>query len=91
MLTKYEHKLATNTIRRKIIFLVLSIISVFIGFGLAVFYFWETYTQPSFDVGIHFVLVVLILLNARQNFRQYNYAKILEILISNKSVDTNQT
>lgn len=81
MLTKYEHKLAINTIRRKKIFLVLSIVSVIVGLGLAVFYFWEAYAHPRFDIGIHFVLVVLILLNARQNFRQYKYAKILEIVI----------
>ncbi len=91
MLTKYEHELAINTIRRKKIFLILSFISVIIGFGLAVFYSWEAYTQPRFDIGIHFVLVVLILLNARQNLRQYNHAKILEIVISSKSINTKQT
>ncbi len=58
MLTKYEHKLVINTIRRKKIFLVLSIISVIIGLGLAVFYSWEAYTQPGFDVGIHFLIVI---------------------------------
>ncbi len=91
MLTKYEHKLAINTIRRKKIFLVLSIISVIIGLGLAVFYSWEAYIQPRSTIGIHFVLVVLILLNARQYLRQHNYAKILETVISSKSVATNQT
>jgi hypothetical protein len=55
---------------------------VFIGLGLAVFYFWEATTQPDFDVGIHFLLVLLILFTARQNLRQYYYAKILEKLIS---------
>lgn len=47
------------------------------GLGLAVFYSWEAYTQPGFDIAIHFVVVILILLNARQSLRQYNYAKIL--------------
>ncbi len=91
MVTKYEHKLAINTIRRRTIFLALSIISVMIGLGLAVFYSWEAYTQPRFDIGIHIVLVVLILLNARQNLRLYSYAKMLEVVISSKSVATNQT
>ena len=53
-------------------------VSVIIGLGLAAYYSWEAYTHPRFDFWIHFVLVVLVLLNARQNLRQYNYAKILE-------------
>jgi len=91
MLTNYERKLATNTIRRKLIFLSLSIISVVIGFGLAVFYTWEAFTQPGFDIGIHFVLVVLIFLNASQHLRQYNFAKMPEIVFTSKGVATNQT
>ena len=53
-------------------------VSVIIGLGLAAYYSWDAYTHPRFDFWIHFVLVVLVLLNARQNLRQYNYAKILE-------------
>ncbi len=82
MLTSYERKLAIKAIQRRKLFLVLSIASVIVGLGLAVFYSWEAYTQPGFDTGIHVVLVVLILLNARQNLRQYSYAKILERMIS---------
>jgi hypothetical protein len=82
MLTRYERKLAIKAIQRRKLFLVLSISSVIVGLGLAVFYSWEAYTQPGFDTGIHFVLVALILLNARQNLRQYSYAKILERMIS---------
>ena len=91
MLTNYERKLAIKAIQRKELFLVLSITSVIVGLGLAIFYSWEAYTQPSFDIGIHFVLVVLILLNARQNLRQYNYAKILEIVNLSESIATNKT
>ncbi len=84
MLTEYERNLAIKAIQRRKLFLVLSIASVIVGLGLAVFYSWEAYTQPGFDIGIHFVLVVFILLNARQNLRQYNYAKILGIAIKVK-------
>jgi len=84
MLTQYERNLAIKAIQRRKLFLVLSITSVIVGLGLAVFYSWEAYTQPGFDLGIHFVLVVLILLNARQNLRQYGYAKILGIVIKEK-------
>ena len=78
MLSNYEKKLVSNAIRRKNLFLVLSIISVIIALGLAVLYIWQSMNQLVFDKGIHFILVILILLNARQNLRQYNYAKILE-------------
>lgn len=84
MLTKHERKLAAKAIQRRKLFLGLSITSVIVGLGLAVFYSWEAYTQPGFDIGIHFVLVVLILLNARQNLRQYNYARILESVVIKK-------
>jgi len=77
MLTRYERNLAIKAIQRRKLFLALSITSAIVGLGLAVLYSWEAYTQPGFDTGIHFVLVVFILLNARQNLRQYNYAKIL--------------
>ncbi len=85
MLTNYERKLALKAIQRKKLFLVLSILSVIIGLGLAIFYSWEAYTQPGFEIGIHFTLVILILLNARQNLRQYNYAKILEMMIASEN------
>ncbi len=84
MLTKHERNLAKKAIQRRKLFLGFSITSVIAGLGLAVLYSWEAYTQPDFDIGIHFVLVVLVLLNARQNLRQYSYAKILERVISNK-------
>ena len=78
MLTEYEKKLVVKAMQRKKLFLLLSVLSVIVGLSLAAFYFWEAYVQPDFDIGIHFVLVVMILLNARQNLRQYRYARILE-------------
>jgi len=78
MLTEYEKKLTTNTIRRKKLFLALSILGVVIALGLALFYTWQAYIQTSSSIGIHVVVIILILLNARQNLRQYNFAKILE-------------
>ena len=42
------------------------------------FYTRETVAQPDFGIGIHFVLIILILLNARQNLHPDNYARILE-------------
>ncbi len=78
MLSNYENKLINNAIKRKKLFLALSIISVIIGLSLAALYTWRAFNQPDFREGIHFLVVVLILLNARQNLRQHNYAKVLE-------------
>lgn len=89
MLTEYEQRLSARAIKRKNLFLILSLVSVGVGLGLTVFYSWEAYTQPNFDAGIHFVLVIMILLNARQNLRQYNYAKILAAINSTTHFSTN--
>lgn len=80
-ITDSELRFARRAIRRKKLFLTLSITSVIVGLGLALLYAWQFATQPGFAPGIHFVLVLLILLMARQNLRQYYYAKILEKLI----------
>jgi uncharacterized membrane protein len=80
-MTEPELNFARKAIKRKNLFLVLSITGVIVGLGLAVFYSWKAATQPGFSAGIRFVLVLLILLTARQNLRQYHYAKILEKLI----------
>ena len=78
-MTNYETKLIGNAIRRKKLFLALSIISVITALGLTIYYSWKAYNQPEFDnVALHFVVVILILLNARQNLRQHYYAKVLE-------------
>lgn len=83
-MTDAELHFARQAIKRKKLFLVFSIASVIAGSGLALFYAWQFATQPGFAPGIHFVLVILILLMARQNLRQYYYASILEKLISSR-------
>ncbi len=79
--TDSELHFARRAIKRKKLFLALSIASVAVGLCLSLLYAWQFATQPGFAPGIHFVLVILILLMARQNLRQYYYAKILEKLI----------
>ena len=82
-MTDSELHFAKRAIRRKKLFLALSITSVVVGLSLTLYYSWQYATrQPGFAPGIHFVLVLLILLMARQNLRQYYYAKILEKLIA---------
>ena len=36
--------------------------------------------DPAFEVGARMVIIVLVLLNSRQNLRQYRFAGILEKL-----------
>lgn len=81
-MTDSELHFAKRAIKRKNLFLVLSIASVIVALCLALYYIWQFTTQPGFAVGIHFVPVLLILLMGRQNLRQYYYARILEKLIT---------
>ena len=76
-----QHKFTIQAIHRKQIYLLISIISVIFGLGLTLYYGWLSYTVDDFDKGVHFILVILILLNARQNFRQYVYASILQTML----------
>jgi hypothetical protein len=80
MLSDYQNKFALKTIQRKQTYLVISILSVIIGVCLTLYYSWLANTVIDFEKGIHAILIILILLNARQNLRQYNYAKILEAI-----------
>ena len=83
-LSEADLRFSNRAIKRKRLFLILSIASVIIGLSLAAYYVWQFTTQPDFAVGIHAVLVLMILLTARLNLRQHLYAKILEKLISEK-------
>jgi hypothetical protein len=75
-----ERAFAERAVRRKELFRRLSIAGIVIAAGLAVFYGWERLHDPSFPLAPRFVLIVLILLNARQNLRQHKYAALLEKL-----------
>ena len=75
-----ERAFAERAMRRKAVFRTLSIAGVAIAAGLALFYGWERLRDPSFPLAPRLVLIVLILLNARQNLRQHKYAALLEKL-----------
>lgn len=75
-----ERAFAAQAVRRKAVFRTLAIAGVAIGALLAVYYGWERLRDPSYPLASHLVLVVLILLNARQNLRQHKYAALLEKL-----------
>ncbi len=88
-MTDSELKFSYRAIRRKKLFLPISIISVVIGLGLAMFYIWQAVVNPDYNITIHFVLVILILLSARQNLRQHYYVKIIEKLLAEVSMSDN--
>ena len=67
-----------RAVRRKKLFLVLSLAGVAVAAVLAAFYGYRRWTDPGYPLGARAVIVLLILLNARQNLRQYRYACALE-------------
>jgi hypothetical protein len=79
-LTESEIRFAERAVRRGRLFLALAWVGVTIAIALSVFYGYRRWTDPSFAVGARAVVVLLILLNARQNLRQYRYASVLRKL-----------
>ncbi len=69
---------AARAVRRKGLFLALSVAGVLVGLGLAL-YFWISH-EPGDPTGLQAVVVVLILLNARGNLRQVRYVNAIEAL-----------
>ena len=66
-----------GAVRRRRLFLILSLTGVVAAVLLIVFYGYRWTTVPDYPIGLRIVLVILILLNARQNLRQYRYASLL--------------
>jgi hypothetical protein len=79
-LSDSEIRFAGRAVRRGRLFLALAWAGVAIAIALSVFYGYRRWTDPSFPVGPRAVIVLLILLNARQNLRQYRYASLLRKL-----------
>jgi hypothetical protein len=79
-MTEGERAFADKAIRRKQLFRVLSNASIAVAALLAVVYGVERLRDPTFSIAPRAVIILLILLNARQNLRQHKYAAILEKL-----------
>jgi hypothetical protein len=73
-----ETRFAARVVRRRRLFFGLAVAGVGIGFGLSCYYGWRVAHDPAFPIGPRAVIVLLILLNARQNLRQYRYAGVIE-------------
>ena len=83
-MTEAQSNFLANAIRRKNLFLRLSILGVVVAIGLAGWYVWRGLDEPGATGGAGWVLIVLVLLNARQNLRQHKYAVLLEELIASE-------
>lgn len=80
-LSASQLRFAESAIRREKLFAVLSALGVLIGLLLAAVYAWRRWQSPDSPIAMQFVVVVLILLNARQNLRQVRYARLLRELL----------
>jgi len=73
-----QERFVARALRRKRLFLALSIVGLVIAATLALYYGFRRLHDPDFPIGPRLVIVVLILLNSRQNLRQYRFASVIE-------------
>ena len=78
MATETQQRFVERALRRKKLFLALSIVGIVVAVLLATYYGFRRLNDPTFPIGTHAVIVVLILLNSRQNLRQYRFASFIE-------------
>ena len=78
MPTDSQERFVKRALRRKKLFLVLSIAGIVIAVALAAYSGFRRFNDPTFPVGPRVVIVILILLNARQNLRQYRFVSVIE-------------
>ena len=83
MATDTQQRFAERAVRRKKLFLALSIVGIVIAVILAAYYGFRWLNDPTFPIGPRAVIVILILLNSRQNLRQYRFASFIEELQKN--------
>lgn len=76
-LTDAERSFAERAIRRQQLFKRISTVSVGVAVVMGAVYVGKWLSNPSFELAPRAVIVLLILLNARQNLRQHKYASIL--------------
>ena len=80
LLNPTDEQFAAQAIARQRLFRVLMWVGLVVAALYATYIGYRWYRDPAYEVGIRSVIVLLILLNARQNLRQSKYARILEAL-----------
>jgi hypothetical protein len=76
--TESQQRFVERALRRKKVFLAISIVGMAIAVGLAVYYGFRRLNDPTFPIGQRVVIIILILLNSRQNLRQYRFVSFIE-------------
>ena len=79
-MTESERQFMARAIRRRKLFLALSIGGLAVSLFLVVLYSFLRWRDPAYPIGPRAVIVLLILLNSRQNLRQFKYSRVLEEL-----------
>ena len=79
-LTGSDRRFAEAAVRRKRVFATLAVVGVAVAAALFGWTLWSRAHDAARPVGSRVVLAILILLNARQNLRQYRTASVLERL-----------
>ena len=80
-----QGRFVLRAIRRKRLFLGLSSAGIVIAFTLTVLYGILWWRNPALPIAPRAVIVLLVLLNARQNLRQYKYARVLEGFVGKRA------
>ena len=78
MATDTQQRFVERALRRKKLFLAISIVGIVIAAGLTAYYGIRRLNDPTYPIGSHAVIIVLILLNSRQNLRQYRFVTFIE-------------
>ena len=78
MATNSQQRFVERAVRRKKLFLALSIVGIVIAGVMGAYYGFRRLNDPTYPIGPRAVIVVLILLNSRQNLRQYRFVSFIE-------------
>jgi hypothetical protein len=76
-----ESAFAARAVRRKRLSLTLSVAGLAVAVAYTALIVWLKNHDPEKEVGPRAVIVLLVLLNARQNLRQYRYACLIEKIL----------
>jgi formate-dependent nitrite reductase membrane component NrfD len=76
--TETQQRFVERALRRKKLFLAISVVGIVIAVVLTAYYGLRRLNDPTYPIGSHAVVVVLILLNSRQNLRQYRFVSYIE-------------
>ena len=75
-----QQRFLEAALRKRLRYFGLSAAGIAVAVALTCYYGYQRWLDTGYPLGLRAVLVILILLNARQNLRQYRYAALLRLL-----------